>query len=158
MSLSKLQIMSVQQAVLSKLHENKMTAAELERRAGLARATIGKVLNGSLTNPKLDTLNAIAKVFDCGIDELLSQRIRDKSSTPDFTEVINTLPWNNILFSKVTNATCEYLKKADENPTFEQIIKAIIEIYNYCIQKKNGTFDDSFHEWYMQKLLENLDA
>jgi len=148
-----------------KIQERGMKISELERRAGLARTTISKLLQNNNTNPTLDTLASIAKVFECNISELLDEQAKEKSidynseenseklTESRFEKLSKNLPWNNQLFATITNETCDYLKKIDKDPTFENILNTIMEIYNYCVIKNDGKFDSRFQEWYVQEHL-----
>lgn len=142
--------------IQNKLDEFGMNTSELERRAGLSASSVRRILVGSIDNPTVETLSAIAEVFDCSIDELVGQRVRAKGSSHDLLQISKLLPWNGKLFVDVTNATCDYLDNIKMELTLEQNLKAIIEIYKYCIIQKEGKFDNSFHQWYMQKLKEDI--
>lgn len=47
------------------------TAAEIAKRTGLPKSTIDKIFGGFNKNPTLDSLEKIAQVLDCGIDDFL---------------------------------------------------------------------------------------
>lgn len=47
------------------------TAAEIAKRTGLPKSTIDKIFGGFNKNPTLDSLERIARVLDCGIDDFL---------------------------------------------------------------------------------------
>jgi transcriptional regulator with XRE-family HTH domain len=151
--------LNLQNALQTKLQESKMTPTELENKAGLARSTVFRILEGRATNPTIETLYAIAQVLGCSVDELIDgQRVRQKTSSLDLLKAIEDRVWNSNLFLTITNATCDYLKKIDKNLTFKPMLESILEIYNYCIIKKDAEFDNNFHEWYMQKMLEKYNV
>lgn len=54
---------------------------EIARNTGLARQTVVKVLSGKQKNPKLETLQKIAKSLDCSVDSLLTQIKNEMRST-----------------------------------------------------------------------------
>lgn len=146
---------SLLNSLQQKIQEKDLNYSELERQAGLKRSTISRLLNEN-ANPTLETLTAIAKALECEISELFGEQLKEKQTESHFEQICKSLPWNNELFAVVTNSTCNYLKKVNKNPTFEQTINTIVEIYNYCIMKKDGKFDSSFHDWYMQRFLEKI--
>ncbi len=47
--------------------------SELARKTGLSRVAISRILNHKQKNPKLSTLQKLAKALDCTIDELVSE-------------------------------------------------------------------------------------
>lgn len=147
---------SLLNSINRKLQEKELSISQLERQAGLARTTIMRILAGSNPNPTLDTLTSIAKALECDISELLGEQVKEKPAESHFEQICKSLPWNNELFAVVTNSTCDYLKKVNKDPTFEQTLNTIVEVYNYCIMKKDGKFDSSFHDWYMQRFLEKI--
>lgn len=60
---------SVKLITLRTLH--KLTLEQVRDRTGLSSSTLVNLENGSQTNPRLSTLNALAKLYDCKTTELL---------------------------------------------------------------------------------------
>lgn len=60
---------------LSKLQaikaQHRMTNSEIATRSGVPLPTVTKVLNGSTSNPSIDTLAQIAQALDTTLDELV---------------------------------------------------------------------------------------
>ena len=129
-----------------------MNPSDLERKAGLSVSSVRKILLGSSQNPTLDTLTAIANVFNCSIDELVGKRVFTNNRN-DEDELIKDLPWNCDLIKKIIINTCDYIEKNELEKNFEEVINFVAKTYSYCLTKKNGAFDKDFHEWYIQQNL-----
>lgn len=56
--------------VASKLKEHNLSIGRAEKKAKIAVGTIDKIVSTISTNPRLDTLIALKKLFQCSIDEL----------------------------------------------------------------------------------------
>lgn len=126
-----------------------MRIADLEKKAGIHNNKIRKIVLGYSTNPTLDTLLVISKVFCCTIDELIgNQTEKEPFSLPD------DQLWDKQLMQQVFTEMFKYVCKMDITPSFKQTIFAVLEIYNYCLFKGNGTFDKQFFDWYADKFLE----
>ena len=54
---------------------------EIARKSGIARQTVFNILTGREKNPKLETLQKMAKSMDCSVDTLLDQIKNETSST-----------------------------------------------------------------------------
>lgn len=51
--------------------------SEIARKTGLTRQTVVKIFNGVQKNPKLETLQKIAKTLNCTVDDLLASIKKD---------------------------------------------------------------------------------
>lgn len=48
-----------------------LTKVEIANKTGLSRVAITNILNGKQKNPKIQTLEKIAEVLDCSVNELI---------------------------------------------------------------------------------------
>ena len=48
-----------------------ITTEELSKRSGIPAGTLNKILSGQTSDPKLETVKAIARVLECSIDEFV---------------------------------------------------------------------------------------
>lgn len=149
----------LKEVLQTKLEEFEMTPSDLERKAGLSASSIRKLLNLEAPNPTLETLLAIAEVFKCSIDELVGKRIGNFND--QFSTKLSNLNivFNGVLMQKIVENTSNYLKKqdiSDNNFKFNDVMNFIVETYNYCVVKKDGQFDENFHEWHIQKIIDSI--
>ena len=47
-----------------------LTKVEIARESGISRVAVTNILNGKQKNPKIQTLEKIAGVLNCSVDEL----------------------------------------------------------------------------------------
>jgi transcriptional regulator with XRE-family HTH domain len=124
-----------------------MNTSELERKAGLSATSVRKMLLGSSQNPTLETLNAIANVFECSIDELVGRRVLQEKNTE--SEIFKeTSPLDSILFRDTVHKSCDCAMKRNQNIKLNDFVQFILEAYKYCQLKKDGNVDNEFIEWY----------
>jgi transcriptional regulator with XRE-family HTH domain len=128
-----------------------MTASDLERKAGLSGSSVRKILHGNSQNPTLETLSAIADVFNCSIDELVGKKVIYHLQTEENSFLLKDLRWNKKLIKPIIEFTCEFFSSNENNFSFVEMMHLIMEVYAYCMTKKSGEYDSSFHEWYLQK-------
>lgn len=126
-----------------------MKVVDLEKNAGVSSNKIRKIVLGYSNNPTLDTLLVISKAFSCSIDELLG----NETEKEVFSLADDTL-WNKQLMQLVFTEMFNYICNKDMTPSFKQTILAVLEIYNYCLSKNNGTFDKQFFDWYANKFIQ----
>lgn len=137
--------------IKAKLEQYNMNPSDLERKAGLSSSSIRKILLGNSINPTLETLEAISKVFDCSIDDLAGINLKNV----DYSNFLpKRLEWNRHLFEQVVEHVCNIIDENKKEVSFDTVIPIVSEIYNYCVVKKNGIFDESFSEWYITKKLD----
>lgn len=138
----------LKESIQSKLSEKRMNMAQLEKQAGLAASSVRKILIGDSANPRIETLTAIAKVFDCTLDELVGKRLISHQKN-DTLPIAKDIKWNKNLIKQIINATCEYIEESQLNKNFDEIMDFIAKSYSYYMMKKNGEFDKDFHDWYI---------
>lgn len=146
----------LKETIQTKLSENRMNTAQLEKQAGLSPSAVRKILIGDSANPRLETLAAIAKVFDCTLDELVGKRIVSLQKN-DTVTITQNLAWNQNLIKEIINATCEYIEESEIDKNFDEILDFIAKSYGYYMLKKDGVFDKDFHDWYIRQSLPKSD-
>lgn len=141
----------LKQFIQEKLVSSKMNTSELERKAGLSATSIRKILLGSSQNPTLETLNAIANVFNCSLDELVGRRIIDNDKNLKKLSLKENLPLSTDLLSATLENSISLYKKKEKEITLNEFINFVLETYQYCMLQKNGMFDKEFHDWYFEQ-------
>lgn len=61
------------------LQDKDMTQEELARKADIPYATLLKIVNGSVQNPTVNTMQKLAAALDVSVDDLLIELIKDES-------------------------------------------------------------------------------
>ncbi len=92
----------------------KLTNEKIAELSGLPVQTVERISSGRTKNPKLMTLKAIAKVFDCNLDELINltdtktpvlldestsnivNKLQNNESLKRLIEIVSKMPENDI--------------------------------------------------------------
>lgn len=136
--------------IQEKLNNFQINSSELERKAGLSATSVRKILLGNSQNPTLETLKAIADVFDCSLDELVGRRILEESdSTAE--NFIKKTDLKTELFLNIVHKSCECACQNNQQLKLNEFIDFIVLAYKYCLMKKNGIVDNEFIDWYFNE-------
>lgn len=145
----------LRQVIQEKLDAHKMNSSDLERKAGLSASSVRKILLGISQNPTLETLKAIATVFNCTLDDLVGRRVVTEQDTNQ-NYIKKNLTLNPELIIAIIQETIAHDDKTNNQMDFDSFIKFISETYQYCLIKKHGQFDKDFLHWYFtQQFLED---
>ena len=126
------------------LSETKRNVSLAERMAGVPENTIRNILEGTSKNPKIETLQAIAKFLDCSLDELVGNI--PKQHTKPQTNV----PLNSKLFTSIVEIINIHISKKNLKITFDQVMLIIEKSYTFCYEKRNQLADKEFIEWLLE--------
>ena len=69
--------------------ELNLSNAKISELSGVPMSTLSKIMAGIIKNPKLNTLQAIAKVLECTIDDFY-EKGSDNKKNPETTNVSST--------------------------------------------------------------------
>ncbi len=144
---------TLKQMIELKLSEHDMSPHVLGKKAGLAMSAIHKIIHGNVKNPTLETLLAIARVFDCSLDELVGNKIITKTYKENSLLSSDVL-WNNELMKKILKMTLDFIEQNELSLNLHETMYFILETYHYCLIKKHGEFDNAFFEWHIQQKLQ----
>ena len=142
-----MKINTLKQNIQQQLKDRKMSAAELERRAGVPHAVVN-ILHGRSKNPSIRVTQALAKQLGCSIEALMG----DMPEPPPSESCINTNhPWQAELFSETVTVIQEYLKSNQLSPDISQVLKCIEEVYQYALGSPEQQVDQRFAKWLADK-------
>ena len=145
-----------------KMKEAGLSVHALEKKAGLKRSAVQNILHGRSKKPSAEILFAIAKVFQCSIRELIDKNSPpikyDASGAHLSTESQLSYPVNsnnaiNIeLYVKAAKMAEKIFKKYPyESYSEADVLKYILEIYQYAFNSHHDTIDPYFAEWLFKK-------
>ncbi|MBP9752191.1 MAG: helix-turn-helix transcriptional regulator [Proteobacteria bacterium] len=143
-------ISQLKKNIQEKLDYFQMNSSELERKAGLSSTSVRKILLGNSQNPTLETLKAIADVFDCSLDELVGRRILEESNSAA-DDFIKKTDLKTELFLDIVHKSCECACQKNQQLKLNDFIDFILQAYKYCLMKKNGIVDNEFIDWYFNE-------
>jgi transcriptional regulator with XRE-family HTH domain len=148
-------VTALKDVLQKKIKERNINISELERRASLSTGSIRRIVNGLVPNPTIETVVAIANVFNCSIDELLGNRTI-KALNPSELHIPKEIIWENNLMKSIFLETYNHIQKNNTTTNLQTVVAFILETYNYCLFKKNGVFDKDFYEWYIKQTFSHI--
>ena len=110
--------------IAERKRELKLTNQMIADSTGIALSTLDKITRGANTNPKLDTLQELAKVLQCTLDDFAdepanTQQTPQPSISPDAMKV--ALDYDSLDYRgkyavrSVLDAECAYLRRRTDN-------------------------------------------
>ncbi|MDA0967618.1 MAG: helix-turn-helix transcriptional regulator [Proteobacteria bacterium] len=134
--------MFLKNVVKEKKKASGLSISEISKKSGLKGHYISKLLYDNIDRPSSETLDKLAKAFECESSEFVSE--------DDITDVN--------LFRKVTSFYEEEANQRNISLSREKKHDAILKIYSYAKikkeQKKSPYIDESFSKWFFEKYLE----
>lgn len=144
---------SLAASIKKKLEETHLTAGKVEKLADLKINAVRNIINGTSKNPSVFTLKAIAKVFNCSIDELLGNDSSVAVRHSSYKENKPILILDDLeLFLKVTNLVVKITREKGYKITIEQALNLIRGIYSYSSMEKKNTINMEFVTWLFQNM------
>lgn len=142
-------IEEIKKQILTRLQEKNLNISSLERKAGLPRSSIRNFFHGASNNPGIASLEAIAKVLECSVDELIGKVYKTESKAKPKQDV--NREWIEELFYNILNYIAAYTKKMGYKVTLEKMFFYLKESYIYSLEKNNNKMDKKFIEWIIEK-------
>jgi transcriptional regulator with XRE-family HTH domain len=141
---------SLADSLKKRIQEKHLSAAKVERLAGLKQNAVRNIILGTSKQPSAFTLKAIANVLECTVDSLLEDEGSHISQNKK--TITNVYIKDPELFIEASNAALQITKEKKINITVDQISDLIKEIYVYTTRKKTKTIDMDFVEWLVERL------
>lgn len=140
----------VQKKLKDYLENTGISVAELERNAGLKINVARNILRGQSKRPTGATLQAIAAVMGCTVQDLLPERdesSRGGKTLPERTRIVEHPELLNEVFQCILRVT----KDNNYKLTLQQTSLLLEEIYCYSIQRDPPQIDVNFIEWFIKR-------
>lgn len=140
------------------LKETNLTVPELERRAGIKPYSLRNIVQGKSTNPSVEIVFAIARELGYTVEELLSSSVshKDNKNAPKTNEhlisIFNHIKLDKNLLSEIHNFLFDSFQHLNDI-NFYQYICGLSDIYQYCFEQNNKSFDIRFANWWLKKNL-----
>ncbi len=154
MSTAKKLIETLQENLQTRMEDKELSPHELERKAGLKESAVRNILSGRSSNPGIESLTAIADMLDCSIDDLVGRteaRKLKSEQNSSHTKPKEIVTWNADLYQSCVKAVEDYLASknlaSNLNPSGEQILFFVKEVYLYTQKGQANKPDQKFIEW-----------
>ena len=133
---------SLQNQIRKRLESKNLTISALEKKAGLGQNAIRGILSGTVQNPGVNTLQAISRVLECSLNDLLEEEVESSPILPK-----KSYDWNLSLFIEACQVVDAYIKENNIKITPEKIIKITWEVYTFSISETPSKIDPKFCDW-----------
>lgn len=147
---------AISKQIRTKLSETGLSVHALEKKAGLRPSAVQNIIYGRSKNPSVETIQAIARAFDCSISELLEDQEASNLSheeivAPEKPTINQHYLWNFDLYINTLKKMNDILKKKNINLPKEKTMEIAEEIYNYSLKGNKDNVDYHFAEWLIEK-------
>lgn len=142
---------ALQKTIKSYIDSNGLSVAGMEREAGLRINVIRNILRGQSKRPTAETLQALAKLMGCSIQDLLfenDERVNSEQGADD------TVIENPGVLKDILDLTFEVCHDKQVHLTTKQISSILENAYLYSMKKTPPGIDRVFIEWYLSKILD----
>ena len=143
----------LQKRIKNYLDATGLSVSSLEKKAGLKTNVARNILTGQSKKPGAVTLQAIADVIGCSVQDLLGVRKKFHQVEPtirfDESPVVDNVDLLKEAFQCILNVAAE--NKYDL--TVQQICLILEEVYSYTSKKTPPKIERHFVEWYMKKVI-----
>lgn len=136
------------------MDERKLTIAALERKAGLKLDAVRNIILGRTRNPNVQVLQAIARVFNCSIEELTSfETFQENIVNPLQNAYTKELKFDNPeLLLDAVKVIVQVLDEKNLSLTLTKVLLLIQEVYHFSSKKNINIADPEFVEWIIERL------
>ncbi|MBW8308652.1 MAG: helix-turn-helix domain-containing protein [Candidatus Paracaedibacteraceae bacterium] len=134
----------------SRIKSANLTPTDLERRAGLALASVRNILNGRSKNPTIETMRAIANTLGCTVDDLITEK-ETLVATTEKLQQDEHHQWLKPLLLESIDFVDSYLENKKHPFSFEEAMFLVKEIYTFSLGTKDRSVDKRFAEWLINK-------
>jgi transcriptional regulator with XRE-family HTH domain len=142
-------IEEIRRQITTRLQEKELTVGLLEKKTGLPKNVIRNIMSGGSNNPGIASLEAIARVLNCSIDELVGRRYSNQFQSN--TKLTKEYKWVEELFLSTSNHAMKYIKKHGYSITLEKMLFFLKGAYTYSLEKGSHEVDKKFLEWLIEK-------
>ena len=142
---------ALQRILQDYMDQHGLSVAAMEREAGLRLNVVRNILRGQSKRPTAETLQSLANLMGCTIQDLLSEE-GNKVGTKTYgaSETVISDPK---LLKEVLDVVFQVCDKKGAQLTMKQLSPVLDEIYTYSAQKSPPEVDKTFVEWYLNKVI-----
>jgi len=135
--------MSIKEKVSRHMKEKGWSIVTTSERSGVPAVTIKSIIYGKRSTQRISTLEKLAKVFECTIDDLIAEENENK--------VLDKKSLDKELFQQCLDAVESYIEENDLIYDKEKVAKIIDSLFSLLLKKKNQNssyeIDNATIEW-----------
>lgn len=127
---------------------------QLAKEIGIPYTTLYQLLQAENISPRAETLLPIARYFKVSIEQLLGESPLKLCPSDQIREDLKKAKkWDFELYSKCLAISYTYFKQNKAEPSTDQALSIIKEIYMYTLNKNLKEPDDTFVDWFISHSL-----
>ena len=135
---------ALQHKIQTYLTANKLSVAGFERDAGLKTNVARNILRGQSKKPTGQTLQAIAKVMGCTVQDLLNGKTESIDSSYSLLE-------HPELLMKALESTLKIASSHKYKLKIKQALMIAEQVYGFSLKKNPPIVDENFVEWLFEQ-------
>jgi transcriptional regulator with XRE-family HTH domain len=143
----------LQRRIKNYLDATGLSVSALERQAGLKINVARNILRGQSKKPSAETLQAIAGVMECSVQDLLG--VKKESFASDIRPPDDGSPLldHPELLNEALQCTLRILQEKGHNVTVKQALSIAEEVYGYAMKKSPPHVEVDFVEWFIKRMV-----
>ena len=134
-------VKNIREQIVNRAKEKNLSIMALEEKARINKGTANNIVHNKSLNPTIETLYAIAEVFECTVNDLIANPSDTNSQPPKDYELEVSLFWDTV------ECTLSNIKAKNIPMSMESTLSIIKQAYIFLLTKKNKKIDKEFIEW-----------
>lgn len=144
----------LQRRIKNYLDATGLSVSALERKAGLKINVARNILSGQSKKPNAETLQAIANVMECTVQDLLGVKKESFASNMRPLDDGSPLLEYPQILNESLQCTLQIIRENDYKLTVKQTLTIVEEVYAYSMKKSPPHIEKDFVEWFTQRVVE----
>ena len=142
----------LQRRIKNYLNATGLSVSALERKAGLKINVARNILRGQSKKPTAETLQAIANVMECTVQDLLGVKKENFSSELTPPDDGSSLLEHPEILKEAMEHTLKVIRDKKYKVTVKQVFTIVQEIYSYSLRKSPPLVEADFVEWLTERM------
>lgn len=143
----------LQRRIKNYLDATGLSVSALERQAGLKINVARNILRGQSKKPSAETLQAIANVMECSVQDLLGIKKESFTSSMRPPDDGSPLVESPEILNEALQCTLKIIKENGYNITVKQTLAIVEEVYAYSMKKSPPHVEVDFVEWFIKRMV-----
>lgn len=144
----------LQRRIKNYLDATGLSVSALERQAGLKINVARNILRGQSRRPTAETLQAIANVMECTVQDLLGVKKETFTSSIKQPDDGSSLLESPEILNESLQCILNIIQEKGYNVTIKQTLTLLEEVYAYSMKKSPPHVEKDFVEWFIKRTVE----
>ena len=140
----------VKEKITEYMKAEKLSIAELERRAGLSIHSVRNILKGRIKKPSAQSLQAIAEALNCSLSDLI--RADNVTFLPKKEKISPPIDYPDLML-ECTRIVLGLVTYASPHASVDEYLDIVRKVYAYSSKEEPRKVDLRFAEWLVETQL-----